>query len=68
MNLENLSTELTYFRAKYKISKKKLADLLKVSINTLQKILKNEYVKDTTKIYVAFKFEELKKEYKKEGE
>lgn len=68
MNLENLSTELTYFRAKYKISKKKLADLLKISINTLQKILKNEYVKDTTKIYVAFKFEELKKEYRKEGE
>lgn len=68
MNLENLPTELTYFRAKHKISKKDLAALLKVAINTLQKILKNEHVKDTTKIYVALKFEDLKKEYKEEGE
>lgn len=68
MNLENLSTELTYFRAKNKISKKELAILLKVSMNTLQRILKNEHVKDTTRIYVAFKFEDLKKEYEKEGE
>ncbi len=68
MNLENLSTDLTFFRAKYKLSKKKLAMLLKISINTLQKILKNEYVKDTTKIYVALKFEDLKKQYEKEGE
>ena len=62
MTEEELIRELTYFRAVNKISKTKLAKMLKISVNSLNKILRKEHVKDTTRIYIIEKFKKIKEE------
>ena len=65
IDAEKLSKDLIYYRAVNKISIDDLAKMLEVSINTLQRILRNEYVKEVTKIRVAEKFEDIKEEGEK---
>lgn len=60
-----LAKDLIYYRAVNKISIAELAKMLGISINTLQKILKNEYVKEVTLIRVTEKFEKINKEGEK---
>lgn len=60
-----LAKDLIYYRAVNKISIAELAKMLGISINTLQKILKNEYVKEVTIIRVSEKFEKISKEGEK---
>lgn len=62
MNEEKLIEEITYFMGINKISKINFAKLLKISVNTLNKILKGEHVKITTQIYVREKFKKIKEE------
>ena len=62
INTEKLAKDLIYYRSINKLSINKLANKLEISINTMQKILKNQYVKEVTSILVAEKFENLKKE------
>lgn len=61
INLEELSTKLIYYRAINKISITTLAKKIGISVNTLQKIIKKQYVKEITKIYVWEKFEKIEK-------
>lgn len=60
IDTSKLAEDLTYYRAVNKISVGKLAKMLDISINTLQKVLKDEYVKEVTSIRIAEKFEKLK--------
>ena len=62
IDTEKLAKDLIYYRSINKLSINKLANKLEISINTMQKILKNQYVKEVTSILVAEKFENLKKE------
>lgn len=52
VNKEELSQRIIYYRAINKISLTNLAKQLKISINTLRKIINQEYVKEITRIYV----------------
>lgn len=61
INAEELSRRLVYYRAINKISITDLAKQLGISINTLQKIIKKQYVKEITKIYVWEKIEKIEK-------
>ena len=47
INAEELSRRLVYYRAINKISITDLAKQLGISINTLQKIIKKQYVKES---------------------
>lgn len=60
IDTSKLAEDLIYYRAVNKISVSKLAKMLDISINTLQKVLKDEYVKEVTSIRIAKKFEKLK--------
>ncbi len=60
IDTSKLAEDLIYYRAVNKISVSKLAKMLDISINTLQKVLKDEYVKEVTLIRIAEKFENLK--------
>lgn len=60
IDTSKLAEDLIYYRAVNKISVSKLAKMLDISINTLQKVLKDEYVKEVTSIRIAEKFEKLK--------
>ena len=60
IDTSKLAEDLIYYRAVNKISVSKLAKMLDISINTLQKVLKDEYVKEVTSIRIAEKFENLK--------
>ena len=60
IDTSKLAEDLIYYRAVNKISVSKLAKMLDISINTLQKVLKDEYVKEVTLIRIAEKFEKLK--------
>lgn len=62
---KTLAKDLIYYRAVNKISIAELAKMLDISINTLQKILKNEYVKEVTLIRVTEKFKKINKEGEK---
>ena len=62
IDIEELSKRITYYRAIKKISLTDLAAILEISINTLQKIIKKEHVKETTRIYVWEKLNFIEKE------
>lgn len=62
---DELIKQMTYYRAINKLSKIKFAKMLKTSVNTLNKILNGQKVKETTRIYVTDRFIKLKKEGEK---
>lgn len=62
IDIEELSKRIIYYRAIKKISLTDLAAILEISINTLQKIIKKEHVKETTRIYVWEKLNFIEKE------
>lgn len=56
-----LSKRIIFFRAIKKLSITSLAKQLDISINTLQKMIRKEHVKETTKIYTWKKLDVLEK-------
>lgn len=62
IDIEELSKRIIYYRAIKKMSLTDLAAILEISINTLQKIIKKEHVKETTRIYVWEKLNFIEKE------
>ena len=67
IDLEELSKKVLMFRATRKMSIDKLAKSLGVSFGTLEKIIRKQSVKETTRIYVWEKLDILEK-LEKEGE
>ena len=61
INEEELSKKIVYYRAINRVSLEDLATKLGIAINTLKKIIKQEHVKETTRIYVWEKMEELER-------
>ena len=61
IDAEELSKRIIYYRAVNKISLNSLTKQLGISINTLQKIIKKQYVKEITRIYVWEKMEKIEK-------
>lgn len=52
IDVEELSKRLVYYRALNKISITNLAKQLGISINTLQKVIKKQHVKEITRVYI----------------
>lgn len=61
INVEELSKRIVFYRAVNRISLEKLASDLKISVNTLKKIINNEHVKETTIIYVSQKMDMIER-------
>jgi len=61
IDAEELSKRIIYYRAVNKISLNSLTKQLGISINTLQKIIKKQYVKEITRIYVWEKMDLIEK-------
>ena len=52
IDVEELSKKIVYYRALNKISITNLAKQLGISINTLQKVIKKQHVKEITRVYI----------------
>jgi transcriptional regulator with XRE-family HTH domain len=59
IDIEELSKRIIYYRALNKISLKETAKRFNVSVNTLQKMIKKQNVKEITRIYAWEKLEIL---------
>lgn len=62
IDVEELSKRLVYYRATNKISITQLAKQLKISVNTLQKVIRKKHVKEITRIYIWEKMDNIEKE------
>ena len=61
IDIEELSKKVIYYRGINKLSLEELAKQLNISINTLQKVIKKQHVKETTRIYVWEKLSFIEK-------
>ena len=61
IDIEELSKRITIYRAVNKISLEELAKDLEISVNTLQKIVRKQNVKETTRIYVWQKMDTIER-------
>lgn len=62
VNAEELAKKVIYYRSIRRMSINDLAAKLKISVNTLQKIIRKEHVKDSTRIFVWEKLDMFEKE------
>ena len=67
IDIEELSKKVVFYRAMKKMSIDDLAKNLGIAYGTLQKIIRRQDVKETTRIYVWEKLDILEK-LEKEGE
>jgi len=59
---DELIRQMIYYRGVNKLTKAQFAKMLNISVNTLNNILNQRHVKETTKIYVFEKFKKIRKE------